>query len=92
LPKRDHLPEATEADTEKIEPYPGMIQSIGDHQEVPKEEAAIMLVGGLRKRRRDWNLAARRHQKPKVRIQASCESRKRLTIAYRKMTRHARVA
>jgi hypothetical protein len=69
-----------------------MMQSIGEHQEVPKEEAAVMPVGGLRKRRRNRNLAAEHHQKPKGRIQASCESQKRLTVASRKMTRHARVA
>jgi hypothetical protein len=42
--------EATEADTEKIEPDPGMMQSIEEHQEIPKAETAVMLVGGLRKR------------------------------------------
>jgi hypothetical protein len=68
-----------------------MMQSIGEHQEVPKEEAAVMLVGGLRKWCRDWNLATGRCQKLKGKIQASCELRKRLTIAGRKMTCHARV-
>jgi hypothetical protein len=51
-----------------------------------------MPVGGLRKRRRDRNLAAGRHQKLKGRIQANYESRRRLTVASRKMTRRARVA
>jgi hypothetical protein len=63
-----------------------------EHQEVPKEEAAVMPVRGLRKRGWDWNLVTGHHQKPKGRIQASCESRKRLTVACRKMTHHARVA
>jgi hypothetical protein len=35
------------------------------HQEVPRKDAAMMPVGGPRKRRRDWNLAAERRQKPK---------------------------
>jgi hypothetical protein len=35
-----------------------MMQSVAKHQDVPKEEAALMLVGGLRKRHKDWNLAA----------------------------------
>jgi hypothetical protein len=48
-----------EADTEKTEPDLGMMQSIGEHQEVPKEEAAVMPVGGLRKEHRDQNVAAR---------------------------------
>jgi hypothetical protein len=50
--------ETTKADTEKNEPDPGMMQSIEVHQEIAKEEAAVMLVGGLRKRRRVRNLAA----------------------------------
>jgi hypothetical protein len=69
-----------------------MMQSIGEHQEVPKEEVAVMPVGGLRKRCRDRNLAARRRQKPKRRIRASRESQKTLTIAGRKVSRRARVA
>jgi hypothetical protein len=84
--------EATEADTEKTEPDPGMMQSVGEHQEVPKEDAAVMPVRGLRKRRRDRNLATGRCQKPKGRIRESCESRRRSTIAGRKMTRCATVA
>jgi hypothetical protein len=59
--------EAMEADIEKIEPNPGMMQSVGEPQEVPKGEAAVMPVGGLRKQCRDRNLAAERHQKPKER-------------------------
>jgi hypothetical protein len=51
-----------------------------------------MPVGGLRKQRRDRNLATGRRQKPKGRIQASCESRRRITVAGKKMTRCATVA
>jgi hypothetical protein len=69
-----------------------MMQSVEEHQEVPKEEAAMMPVGGLRKRRRDRNLAAGCSQNLQGRIQASCESGRRLTVAGRKMTRHATVA
>jgi hypothetical protein len=58
----------------------------------PKEDAAVMPVGGLRKRRRDRNLAAGRRQKPKRRIQASCKSRRRLTVAGKMTTRRATVA
>jgi hypothetical protein len=65
---------------------------VEEHQEIPKEEAAVMPVGGLRKWRRDWNLAAGRRQKPKGRFQASCESRSRLTVAGKKMTRRATMA
>jgi hypothetical protein len=45
-----------------------------------------MPVRGLRKQRGDWNLTAGWHQKPKERIQASCESRKSLTAGSRRMT------
>jgi hypothetical protein len=62
--------EAKERDTEETEPDPGMMQSVAEHQEVPKKEAAVMPVGGLRKRRRGGNLAAGLRQKPKGRIQA----------------------
>jgi hypothetical protein len=49
--------EATET-----EPNPRMMQSIEDYQEILKEDAAVMPVGGRRKRRRVWNLAAERCQ------------------------------
>jgi hypothetical protein len=84
--------EATRADTEKTEPDPRMMQSIGEHQEVPKEEATVMLVGGLRKQCRDWNLAVGCCQKPKRRIQASHESWKRLTVDGRGVSRCTRMA
>jgi hypothetical protein len=59
------------------------MQSTVENHEAPKEEAAVMPVRGLRKWCGDWNLSAGRHQKPKGRIQASCVSRKRLTVAGR---------
>jgi hypothetical protein len=76
----------------ETKPDPGMMQSVEEHQEIPKEDAAVMPVGGLRKRHRDRNLAAGRHRKPKRRIQATCESRRRLIVAGKKITRHATVA
>jgi hypothetical protein len=82
---------ASQEDTE-TKPDSGKMQSVQELQEIPKEDATLMPVGGLRKRRRDQNLVAGRRQKPKRRIQASCESRRRLTVAGKKMTRHATVA
>jgi hypothetical protein len=41
-----------------------MMQSVVEHQEVPKGEAAVIPVAGLGKRRRDENLAEERLQKP----------------------------
>jgi hypothetical protein len=76
----------------KTEPDPGMMQSAEEHQEFPKEDAAVMPVRGLKKRRRDRNLAAGRRQKPKKRIRASCESKRRSAAACRKVSRRARVA
>jgi hypothetical protein len=83
---------AASQEATETEPDPGKMQSVEEHQEIPMEEAAVMPVGGLRKRRRDRNLAAGRRQKPKRRIQASCESRRRLNIAGKKMTHRATVA
>jgi hypothetical protein len=84
--------EATETNTEKIQSNPRVMQSVAEHQEVSKEDAAVMPVGGLGKRRRDRNLAAEHRQKPMGRIQANFESRRRLTVAGRKITPHSRVA
>jgi hypothetical protein len=52
--------EATET-----EPDPEIIQSIEEHQEIPKENAAVMRDVGSRKRRRVRNLAAQRRQQRK---------------------------
>jgi hypothetical protein len=41
--------EATEANPEKTEPNQEMMQSIGEHQEVPKEEAAVRSFRALKK-------------------------------------------
>jgi hypothetical protein len=49
----------------KIEPNPGMMQSIEEHQEIPKGEAAVMPLGEPRKRRKVCNLAAERPPKRK---------------------------
>jgi hypothetical protein len=56
--------EVTEADTENMEPDPGMVPFIEKQQGIPKREAAVMPDGGLRKRRRIRKLAAERPQKP----------------------------
>jgi hypothetical protein len=82
---------ASQEDTE-TKPDPGKMQSMEEHQEIPKEKAAVMPVGGLRKRPRDRNLAVGHRQKPKRRIRASCESRRRLTVPSKKITRRTTVA
>jgi hypothetical protein len=85
--------EVTKADTEKTEADPGMMLSIEEHQEIPKGEAAVMPVGGLRKRRRVRNLATVCHQKPKERTWGYCGSQKRVAVAgSRNVSHHAKVA
>jgi hypothetical protein len=53
----------------ETEPDPGIMQSTEGHQGIPKGEAAVMPVGEPRKWRRVRNLAAKRRQKMKERIQ-----------------------
>jgi hypothetical protein len=49
----------------ETKPDPGLMQSIEEHQEIPKK--AVMPVGEPRKRRRPCNLAAERRQKRRER-------------------------
>jgi hypothetical protein len=62
------------------------------HEEVPREDAAVMPVRGLRKQRRGRKQAAGRREEPKKLNRGICGSRKRLTAACRKVTRRATVA
>jgi hypothetical protein len=82
----------TEADTEKTEPNPGMMQSTEEHQEIPKGEAAVMPVGEPRKRRRVRSLATERRQKQKERTRENCGSRRKSAATCRKVSHCARVA
>jgi hypothetical protein len=82
----------TEADTEKTEPDPGMMQSTEVHQEIPKGEAAVMPVGEPRKRHRVRSLAAERRRKRKERTRGNRGSRRKSAAACRKVSRCARVA
>jgi hypothetical protein len=65
----------------ETEPDPGMMQSIEEHQKIPKEDAAVMLVGGPRKRHRVCNLAAECRQKRKERTRGYCGSRRKSAAA-----------
>jgi hypothetical protein len=52
-PIRSELDETTACNgATKTQPDPGMMQSIEEHQEVSKEDAAVMPFGEPRKRRR----------------------------------------
>jgi hypothetical protein len=80
--------EETKSDPEQTEPSPEMMQSVGEHQEVTEEEAAVMPAGEPK----NWNLAAERRQKPKKRTRGYCGSQKIVTIAGRNVSRRAAVA
>jgi hypothetical protein len=82
----------TEADTEKTEPDPGMMQSTEEHQEIPNGEAAVMPVGELRKRCRIQNLATEHRQKRKERTQEKRGSRSKSAATCRKVSHGAKVA
>jgi hypothetical protein len=71
---------------------PGLMQSLEEHQDIPKGEAAVMPVGEPRKRHRVRNLAAERRQKMRERTQGYCESKRKLAAACRKVFRCANVA
>jgi hypothetical protein len=61
-------------------------------QEVPREDAAVMPVRGLRKQRRGRKQAAGRCKEPEKLNQGICGSREKLAAACRKVSRHATVA
>jgi hypothetical protein len=84
--------ELTEANTEKTEPHPGMMQSTEEHQQIPKGEAAVMPVGEARKRRRAHNLAAGHHRKRKERTGGNREFMRKSAAACKKVSRRAKVA
>jgi hypothetical protein len=67
------------------------MQSIKEHQEIPKEDAAVMPVGGPRKQRRGRKQAAGQHEEPRELNRGICESRKKLAPACRKVSRRATV-
>jgi hypothetical protein len=69
-----------------------MMQSTEEHQEIPKGEAAVMLVVEPRKRHRARNLAAEHRQKMRERTQGYCESRRTSAATCRKVSYHAKVA
>jgi hypothetical protein len=92
-PMRSELGKTTACnEATDFEPNPGMMQSIEEHQEIPKGEAAVMPVGEPRKRRRVCNLAAERRQKTRERAQGYSESRRKSAAACRKVFRRAKVA
>jgi hypothetical protein len=66
-------------------------ESVPEHRVVPKEQAAVKPVGGLRKRHRFRDLRAERRQKPKERTRGNCGSQKKLAASGMKVTRRTGV-
>jgi hypothetical protein len=62
------------------------VKSEVEHEEVPNEDTPVETGKAPNKRHRVWNLGAECSQKLKEETQGNCGSRKKLTIASRKMT------
>jgi hypothetical protein len=97
LAKMEERTTATQAKTnaklkELMEPSPEMMQSIGVHREVPREEAAVIPVRGRKWRHRGRKQAAGRHGEPKELTRGDHGSGKKLAAACRKASRRATVA
>jgi hypothetical protein len=88
--KLDETTACSEATETKLDP--GLVQSIEQHQENPKGEAAVMPVGEPRKRRKVRNLAAERNQKIKERTRGKSKSRRKSAAACTEVSRRAKVA
>jgi GH24 family phage-related lysozyme (muramidase) len=79
-PIRTELDETTICNgATETKPDPRMTQSVEEHQEAPKEDDAVMLFEGPRKRRRVCNLAAKRCQKRKERTRGNRGYRRKLS-------------
>jgi hypothetical protein len=76
----------------ETKPYPEMMQSVEEHQDIHKEDVAVMPVGEPRKRRRVCNLASERSQKKKKRTRGKSGSRRKYAAAGRKVSRRAKLA
>jgi hypothetical protein len=89
---RSELDETTACnEATETEPDPRMMQSTEEHQEIPKEDAAVMPVGKPRKRSRVCNLAAERRRKRKERTRGNRGPRRKSAAACRKVSRRAKV-
>jgi hypothetical protein len=92
LAKMEERMTATQAKTDMKAGREEMMQSVGEHQEVPREEAAVIPVRGRKRRHRGRKQAAGRHGEPKELTRGDRGSRKKLAAACRKVSRRATVA
>jgi hypothetical protein len=83
--------EAMEANIEKTEPDPGMMQSIAEREVALKEDAVVKSVKGRKKRYRGRKPAAGRRGEPEE-IVRDCGSGRKLAAACRKVFSCATVA
>jgi hypothetical protein len=79
----------TKAYPEKREAIPEEMKYVAEHQEVPKEEAAVDTIGAPEDQHGDRRLAVRRLGQPKKQTHGDGGSRKKLAAARRRMTHHA---
>jgi hypothetical protein len=77
---------------ESKEPTSLEVQSKAEHEEVPKEGAAVKPIGALKKLYGGWDLALRCCGQPKKETQGSGGSQKKLTAARRGITHCAVLA
>jgi hypothetical protein len=65
------------------------IANVAEHQEIPKEEAAVESIGALEDRYGDRHLAVGHRRQPKKRTQGDSGSRQKLVAARGWLTRRA---
>jgi hypothetical protein len=82
------LKELTETiEKTQTEPSPEMMQSVGEHQVVPREDAVVIPARGRKRRHRGRKQAAGRHGEPKELTRGDRGSQKKLAAASRELTR-----
>jgi hypothetical protein len=69
-----------------------MMQSVAEHQEVPKEDAIVKPVKGRKKWHRGQKVAAGQRGEPKEPTRGDCGSLRKLAAACRKVSCRAAVA
>jgi hypothetical protein len=82
----------THQETTEVDPDTEMMQSVEEHQEFPIGEAVVMPVKRQKKRRKGRKSTAGRRGEPKELTRGNCGSRRKLAVACRKVSRHAKVA
>jgi hypothetical protein len=83
---------ASQENTEKTEQEPGTMQSMEEHQEIPKEKVVMKPVKGRKKRHRGRKPAAGRHGEPKELTRGDCGFGRKSAATCRKVSCRAKVA